>query len=476
MSIMDGRSWVATVSALGRNWLWFLPLPLVAAFLVGPMFPASFGPIDDHEIPALLSPTGHLGWDSVPGTIARLVASYDTNRWRPVFWVVRVTELALWGANANGWYLDRLVLLLATMVGASALALRYVGGPLAAFAAFLVVAGPQAESWYRLGPQEAIGMPLLLIGVALIAWGRARSGLVLVVLAALCKESFIPFALAACLLAWRTGSPVSGSVASAATLAAGAWTAYVHLKVPDFYGQARSLGEVSNAVLQWFVGWWNATRGPLIVVAGVAIGWRPRWELVTAGVILVCAEAYLYAGIQAGRYFMPVGLVVIAAAIGSLSYMSRKSVVLAAALAVVIAASALGALDLQRTIATIRSGSARQWNAGIAELRGVLASDPSATIVIVPRRVWNYEPLFSLRRFVPEGQAMVAPAALDAVTALEKDLRRQLADVSENGWTDSIAPGITFAPWMPSRDCVAVVFEGSSAPGVCPRTVSIPVR
>jgi hypothetical protein len=440
------------------------------------MFHASFGPIDDHEIPALLGRTSHLGWDSVPGTIARLVVSYDTGRLRPFYWVVRVSELALWGPNATGWYLDRLVLLLAAMVGASALALRHVDAPLAALAALLVVAGPQAESWFRLGPQEAIGTPILLVGLALIVRGRTRSGLVLVVLAALTKEAFIPFALAACIVAWRKGSPLASSIASLAILAAGAWIAYLHLTLPEFYRQARSLGEVRSTVIQWTEASWNATRWPLILVAGVVIGWRPRWQLVTAAVILVGVEAYLYAGIQAGRYLMPVGLVAIAATVGSLSFVSKKSLWLSALLTVAVAGSALVALNGERAAAKNRAAVALHWNAGIAELRAALASDPSTTIVIVPRRVWDYEPVFSLRRFMPEGRAMVAPTAMDAVSAQEQNLRQQLGALSRNGWTDSIAAGISYAAWVPTRDCVAVVFEGSAAADYCPRTVVIPVQ
>ena len=458
------------------SWLWFVPLPAVALYLVSPMFQASFGPIDDHEIPALLGRSGHLVWDAVPGTIARLAISYDTGRWRPFYWLVRVSELATWGPNATGWYLDRLALLLATMLGASALALRYVSAPLAALAALLVAAGPQAESWFRLGPQEAIGTPLLLVGLALIVWGRTGSGLVLVVLAALTKESFIPFALATCFVGWRKGARFGSSIAAMATLATAFWIAYLHLMRPDFYRQARTLSDVGSTLFQWALATWHGTRWPLILLAGLVIGWRPRWELVTAAVVLVGAEAYLYAGIQAGRYLMPVGLVVIAATVGSLSFVSRRSIGLCALLTVVVAVSAIGAINGQRTAAKTRAAGQLEWNAGIGELRDVLASHSSATIVVVPRRVWNYEPIFSLRRFVQEGRAMVAPMALDAVTVREQDLRRQLGELSRSGWTDAIAAGISYAPWAPPSDCVAVVFEGSPADDHCPRTVVIPVR
>lgn len=165
-----------------------LGLVAIAAAVVVPMMGTPLGPVDDHDIPRFLAS----GVWFPPEIVSRF---------RPLYWLVRDLEAVAWGMNAAGWYFDRFLLLMATLAAGYLLARRFVAPPLALAAALLVIAGPQAEAWFRLGPQEAIATPLLLGGLALCVRGHAF-GLVLLVLAALTKESFVPFAFAGISAGW----------------------------------------------------------------------------------------------------------------------------------------------------------------------------------------------------------------------------------------------------------------------------------
>src|SRR5450759_2647489 len=75
----------------------------------------ALGPVDDHQLPLIMRRIGNEG-------LLPVFLSYVFEpgaRFRPGYWVGQFTELSVWGLNAFGWYLDRMLLLIATIVAMS---------------------------------------------------------------------------------------------------------------------------------------------------------------------------------------------------------------------------------------------------------------------------------------------------------------------------------------------------------------------
>ena len=430
------------------------------------MLTTPLGPIDDHEILEISAPSGTLPWIEVPAAVIQ--RSAEPGRFRPGYWLFRISEIALWGQNTTGWYADRLLLVVLSVSAAYVLAKRYVGTVLSALAGVLVVAGPQAESWYRLGPQEALATPLLLWGFAGIAWRRPWLGIALVMASALVKESYIPFVFAGVLFtAWsgyRRQAVIGGVLATmilAATLLANGRT--------EIYDQVRSISD-SIGTARWMFDWTLVgTIWPVIALVAVLRGWRPSGRYILIGVVLLVAEAYLYAGLVGGRYLLPVGLLAIAASVAGLAYLAEKwpwsFQPMAAALAIVIGMNLVGAWFGARQW----DGQARAWQAGISEARVLMAAHPDAVLEVEPRWASDYERVYSFRTFVPEGIAMLAPVPWPATDSLH-DQR-----LAERMRMTSAGTGYPrgYAPWINQiRACIAITFA-ELAPTSCQWAVTV---
>ncbi len=171
---------------------------VAAALVVAPVVGAPLGPIDDHQIVEITRQG-----ISLATYVAHAV---EASRLRPAYWLGILIEAAVWGTNPAGWLLDRFLLAVATILLACAIAGRWVLRPIALLAGIVLVAGPQAEAWYRFGPQEAYAMPLLLGAVLAMLQGRIRLALGLAVVLALTKEPFVVPAVVIVLWAWRRGA------------------------------------------------------------------------------------------------------------------------------------------------------------------------------------------------------------------------------------------------------------------------------
>lgn len=284
------------------------------ALVMAPAFSAGFGAIDDHEIPGLVRDVAD------QGLVAIGAHAFESNgRFRPVYWVARVTEAAVWGTALQGWYFDRLLLLVGTLVGAYLLARLWVAPTAAGVAALLVVAGPQAQAFTRLGPQEAYAVPLMLAGSALV--GRRRSlGLVLLVVAAFTKEAFIVAPVIGAAWAWIQGvrAPAVAAGAASAIAAIGVGVAVLG-NGGDYYRSVRSIETLGMSVRDLAVVLAGVTAWPLAMLL-------PRKPLLV-GAVLVAWQAVLLAGVGLeGRYLYPL---VAAAAIGVVVAVRDRPLVLA---------------------------------------------------------------------------------------------------------------------------------------------------
>lgn len=162
------------------------------SLVLAPTLFSPLGPVDDHEIVSV-----HSELAIVPLQAVVIDWAIEPNRFRPLYYVLRVAETALWGTNPLPWHLVRIALAGLTVTLAACLARRIVSWPLAILGGALIVIGPQAEAFYRLGPQEAYATPMILGSLAATLAGRSWLGAALAVAAAFTKE---PNVLAAGLL------------------------------------------------------------------------------------------------------------------------------------------------------------------------------------------------------------------------------------------------------------------------------------
>ena len=137
---------------------------------------------------------------------------------------------------------------------------RFLGPLPAALVSLLPFAGPQVETWIRLGPNEAYAVPLALAGLAVItlraANGRrapldAAPGYALLALSALAKENFITLIPAAAIvsltMSWRRMRRVDSLVLAVLAVVTLADLAVMAWKVGEYgtlYPQDRSVGAV----------------------------------------------------------------------------------------------------------------------------------------------------------------------------------------------------------------------------------------
>jgi len=179
---------LVAVAALSAAWVVFF----VRAATIG----SGYHLVDDHEILRILA---DLRTSSLWGTIPRWVAGDLNIRFRPFYFVHRITETAVFGDRLGWWslYTAALAPVTSILLYCALRTLRF--GVLAALTfAILALFGEQACIWWRLGPNETIGMVCLAVALfGMARWARTGSLAYRVVfwigaiLASLSKESFV---------------------------------------------------------------------------------------------------------------------------------------------------------------------------------------------------------------------------------------------------------------------------------------------
>jgi hypothetical protein len=90
-----------------------VPYFAVSYHFFGPFVSAKFGLIDDHEILRFLGPNHVVRFWDIPRL---LITKTEVGQWgtssrlRPIYYILRLVETALWGDHAGLWYLTRIVL------------------------------------------------------------------------------------------------------------------------------------------------------------------------------------------------------------------------------------------------------------------------------------------------------------------------------------------------------------------------------
>jgi hypothetical protein len=486
-------------AAASSRLLWLGASLLALLVTLWPVFRIRFGIVDDHEIVDILDGRPRLPLLDVPGAVVSRT-NEPLGRFRPLYWVGRVLEAAVAGDHPTWWYVDRFVLAGAALVVVYLVLVRVTAPPLAAVLALLPFLGAQAETWYRLGPNEAYAVPLFALGVALVLRGLAEGvrpaqlwpGFAFLVAAGLAKESFIPVTVV--LVAWaclrfgvrrwqRRDWAVVGATAvvTLADLALLLRQVTVH---GDVYAQPRT----PVAAVRWLgfaVANLTFFQGLLAAVIAVAVlalllGRRlpgPVWRDVTVvGLACLLSQVAFYAGAPStGRYLYPtvfLGVLVwgVAAAMaephGAGASSQRRTAVVV--IACVLALVDLGGMVMTRSAARDAADASLSFQSSLHALEQDVRSSEVSVVVLQPHdAAADVEATLSLARYLTTSTGATV-MTLPAETSEGPDGEAQatlLRHWSRQGFN-------RLTPYRPGSDCLSVVF--GKGPPVCGRSVPPP--
>jgi len=206
------------------NWLerWLFPRSrfvnfiIIACFstvfsflLIGrQVWQADWGMIDDHEVFSFLGPHLHLSLDEIWSTLlSKTEVGSLQGRFRPTYYLFKMIETWLWGANVHLWYLTCTICFAIFLSSVWWIMLRFVGGWLSGvLTAAISLLSLWTDVWSRLGPSEiygaaCVGMMLYSTDLVLSSENRKvrNAGAVILTLATIVligmKETFVPLAI-----------------------------------------------------------------------------------------------------------------------------------------------------------------------------------------------------------------------------------------------------------------------------------------
>ena len=161
-------------------------------------FTSGFHFMDDHEIPFINKGIHDNG---LFNTIFSVLQHDFTIRFRPLYYIHRVMETKIFGTNLVEWSIYNC--LLAVLTSYFLFMFLYIQGFKffhSILFAFITLVGEPCSIWWRLGPNETIGLLLLSASLFLLAdsiYKKKKYYLIisflLMFLCSLCKESFVLF-------------------------------------------------------------------------------------------------------------------------------------------------------------------------------------------------------------------------------------------------------------------------------------------
>jgi len=326
--------------------------------------------------------------------------------------------------------------------------------------------GLQSEAWYRLGTQETYGVPLLMGGLALIAWGRIGLGLLFAVLATLTKEAFVP--MAALAVAWTVylGHRRRAVLGGLAVAAAGLAVLATWLSAGEPLQQTRSPLAIGSE-LKWMA--WEAavvTLWPVFAVVLVLLDRRLTLLVLSITAAIVLPQAILDVGLREGRYMLPAALGAVLITISGLARLTSRSRALSVFATLVVLLATVSAATAQSRSAESRAADSRAFQAGVTAVREALASRPGAVLVVRPADVFDFEPLISLRAYLPDGIAVFLPPPK------RPDPQAFAVALYDSMVEASAAGGLGYQAWNDPSDCVEADLR-VSLPRICEVAITI---
>jgi hypothetical protein len=256
----------AAVSALRRKIITAFVVVcgfLASGFLIGELANSKIGLTDENDLPQYVGTRGQISFADIPRLLVEktdLGQFGQSQRFRPFYYVARLTETALWGLNGSYWYRWRIVMFGMVIAAMFWLCTQCVGVVLGAIITAYTLSLPMwVDIWTRsTGPSEQYAS----LGTAIFALGawffleRWRSQTTLVapsiamaigaIIAMGAKENMllleVPLFAALSAGLWRRRIGWGSVTVLAVALAFGVWIAasiidyFLGAKVEDIYG------------------------------------------------------------------------------------------------------------------------------------------------------------------------------------------------------------------------------------------------
>ena len=282
------------------------------AWFFAPMLQADFWALDDHEIVRFL-PDGRsrISLSEIPTVLrekTELGKSFASTRYRPTYYLLRISELYFWHVNARAWFMARFVMVLTSLCILGLVATRFLGTIVGTLIiALSLIPAYWGDTWGRTGPAEQYAT----LGIAVLIWGlslvrpryaspgefRDKAAVTLICIGIFLtvgsKELFLPLcAIPALYLAWpalRRKLGVIGIAALAASFcycAVIAVTLYAGIKQnggKTAYGQQlgydylfKIFGRFLELAAPWLIGFALVMLASFLLISSSSTGFRIR--------------------------------------------------------------------------------------------------------------------------------------------------------------------------------------------------------
>lgn len=169
--------WMSSISFSPKPKYKTLMLLLFSAifsfFLVQNNFNAKFGIIDDSDIAYFLGSDKKISLSEFPRIILSTeVGNFgSTLRYRPAYYIMKVTESSIWKDNPHLWYFARYAILTLFLFLLSYIISNFLGiVPAIIFSLFVMTGAYWSGVWARLGPSEIY----MVLGLSLYSFGLLR--------------------------------------------------------------------------------------------------------------------------------------------------------------------------------------------------------------------------------------------------------------------------------------------------------------
>jgi hypothetical protein len=456
----------------------------LALYFWSPLLDAKWGLIDDHEVIGFVGTADRLPLSRVPAILAdtELTPNSTLPRFRPSYYGLRILEAVAWGKNATLWYAARIAI--AVLV---ALALAHVclqaAGPILTMG-FLPFA-LSSPYWGDVFARAGVGETYCALGLALIAFalggqpretlstGRVAVIALGIVIAAGAKENFLLLGAVPLwfLVAAKPRVSLAGKAISLGVLIYLAWIAVtVFLRVrsagTDIYANDASIAFRLRLLLSFLslqvVHFWLAALAIALIVSWrvSAVGKPLRGYFWAGGVLLAiyASQFVFYAGqwpYVPNRFQFPgvlayhgavlLGFAGLVAAAMAWKMPDRAVMALQIAAAAALLYWSIGDFGLNRAQAYKTVETTVAFDRNLNVVRAELAKDPSRPLVINSHYFNDYEPIFSIERFLRAASIGNAIALRLAYTpglgdTREEALGRTLAELSRDGQKGLFVP------------------------------------
>jgi hypothetical protein len=494
-------------------------------FMLAPMFHAEFAMIDDWEIASIVGRNNHFRASDL-GPLVREYALETNGRFRPGYYTVRILECLFFGARPRLWHASRLLLALVSALSLYRI-VRILLPPLAGgVVTLLFFSRSPNEIWIRLGPAEAYGVPLVLMGLAWVAarlgrgdWHPARlfPGFALLLLAGFMKETFVPilpgvlvliYVAAPAICSWSIAGRLRWNVVDVLSLgilltgvAAQGWLTVSMLhRYGHQYADEVSVTSLLHAIRPTLVRYAKDTLWVVPVTTGL-IGILPRtareWcqpgrrgnvihmvGLLTAGAVLILGPQWVVYGNvpMQGRYLTPGNLYpVFAAALGLYSLCQKgagrsHALLKGGTIGMLVAVALFNALRTYDE-ANAEALASHKFQGRLMQVVNLKTQHPAWPLLYCSANVFDREPLVSVARFLAVKLPHAERPSLnvfdwerDAGSPRERKLARLLRTQAVDG--DGDFARIADFRGVDGR-CIGLVFTGNAENCRCVSTVRV---